>query len=86
MPLALDEIKRSRFDLVKARLLREAADMLVISSVHLIMRALELAQDLAKDNVGAAVRHCSTIKPFDEPAIAKAVRFKHRRVEVDANN
>jgi hypothetical protein len=29
---------------------REAADMLVISSVHLIMRALELAQDLPKGN------------------------------------
>jgi len=57
-----------------------------MSSVHLIMRALELAQDLAKDIVGATVRHCSTIRPLDEPAIAKAVRFKHRRVIVDANN
>jgi hypothetical protein len=43
-PLTLDEIKGYRFDLVKPRLLREAADMLVISSVYLIMRGLELAQ------------------------------------------
>jgi hypothetical protein len=48
-PRALYEIQGYRFDLVTAK--REAADMLVISSVHLIIRALELAQDLPKGNL-----------------------------------
>ena len=84
-PLALDELEGYRFDLVKARLLREVADMLVISSVQLVMRTPELAQDLVTDNIGLAVRHCFVTKPLDKPAIGKAVRFTHRRIVVGAN-
>jgi transketolase C-terminal domain/subunit len=49
------------------------------------MRARELAKDLVVDNIGTAVRQCFMTKPLDEPAIGKAVRFKHRRVVVGAN-
>jgi transketolase len=50
------------------------------------MRALEVAQDLAKDKVGVAVLHCPTIKPLDEAAIVEAVRYKHRLVVVAGNH
>ena len=50
------------------------------------MRALEAAQDLAKDNVGVAVLHCPTIKPLDEAAIVEAVRYQHRLVVVAENH
>ncbi|MFC5610365.1 transketolase family protein, partial [Variovorax soli] len=78
VPLVLDEIEGYRFELGKAKMLRDGADVLVISSGLLTMRALEAAQDLAQDNIGVAVLHCPTIKPLDEAAIVEAVRYKHR--------
>jgi transketolase len=85
VPLVLDEYDY-KFELGKAKLLRDGADVLVISSGLLTMRALEAAQDLAKDNVGVAVLHCPTIKPLDEAAIVEAVRYKHRLVVVAENH
>src|SRR5687768_2611088 len=69
VPLVLDEIEGYRFELGKAKLLRDGADVLVISSGILTMRALEAAADLAADKIGVAVLHCPTIKPLDETAI-----------------
>ena len=46
VPLVLDEIEGYRFELGKAKLLRDGADVLVISSGLMTMRALEVAQDL----------------------------------------
>jgi transketolase len=85
VPLVLDEYDY-RFELGKAKLLRDGNDVLVISSGFMTMRALEVAQDLARDNVGVAVLHCPTIKPLDETAIVEAVRYKHRLVVVAENH
>jgi transketolase len=85
VPLVLDEYDY-RFELGKARLLRDGADVLVISSGFMTMRALEVAQDLAADQVGVAVLHCPTIKPLDEAAIVEAVRYRHRLVVVAENH
>jgi transketolase len=90
VPLVLDEIEgglgKYSFELGKAKMLREGADVLVISSGLLTMRALEVAQDLAADKVGVAVLHCPTIKPLDEVAIVEAVRYQHRLVVVAENH
>jgi transketolase len=90
VPLVLDEIEgglgKYSFELGKAKLLREGADVLVISSGFMTMRALEVAQDLAADKVGVAVLHCPTIKPLDEAAIVEAVRAKPRLVVVSENH
>jgi transketolase len=85
VPLVLDEYDY-KFELGKAKLLRDGADVLVIASGLMTMRALEAAQDLAKDNVGVAVLHCPTIKPLDEATIVEAVRSKHRLVVVAENH
>ncbi|MEO7336902.1 MAG: transketolase C-terminal domain-containing protein [Caldimonas sp.] len=85
VPLVLDEYDY-RFELGKAKLLRDGADVLVISSGLLTMRALEAAQDLAADKVGVAVLHCPTIKPLDEAAIVAAVRSRNRLVVVAENH
>jgi transketolase len=85
VPLVLDEYDY-QFELGKAKLLRDGNEVLVISSGLLTMRALEAAQDLAKDNIGVAVLHCPTIKPLDEAAIVEAVRYKHRLVVVAENH
>ena len=86
VPMVLDEIEGYRFELGKAKLLREGNDVLVISSGLLTMRALEVAADLAGDQIGVAVLHCPTIKPLDEAAIVEAVRYKHRLVVVAENH
>ncbi len=85
VPLVLDDYDYS-FELGKAKMLREGADVLVISSGILTMRALEVAQDLQADNIGVAVLHCPTIKPLDEAAIVEAVRYQHRLVVVAENH
>ena len=86
VPLVLDEIEGYSFELGKAKMLREGADVLVISSGILTMRALEVAQDLAQDNTGVAVLHCPTIKPLDEVTIVAAVKARPRLVVVAENH
>lgn len=86
VPVVLDEIEGYRFELGKARVLREGADVLVISSGILTMRALEVAKDLAADDIGVAVLHSPTIKPLDEASIVRAVRDQSRLVVVAENH
>jgi transketolase len=85
VPLVLDEYGY-KFELGKAKLLRDGADVLMISSGFMTMRALEAAEALRADNVDVAVLHCPTIKPLDETAIVEAVRYKHRLVVVAENH
>jgi transketolase len=86
VPLVLDEIEGYRFELGRAKLLRDGQDVLIISSGLMTMRALEVAQDLAADRIGVAVLHCPTLKPLDEAAIVEQVRYKHRLVVVAENH
>ena len=90
VPLVLDEVEGEfgsySFELGKAKMLRDGADVLIVSSGIMTMRALEVAQDLAADWVGVAVLHCPTIKPLDEAAIVAAVRYRHRLVVVAENH
>ena len=85
VPLVLDEYDY-KFELGKAKLLRDGADVLVISSGFMTMRALEAAKDLQADKIGVAVLHCPTIKPLDEATIVAAVQAKPRLVVVAENH
>lgn len=85
VPLVLDEYDY-RFELGRAKLLRDGTDVLIIASGLLTMRALEVAQDLAKDNVDVSVLHCPTIKPLDEATILAEVGRKPRLVVVAENH
>lgn len=85
VPLVLDEYDY-RFELGKAKLLRDGADVLIIASGFMTMRALEVADALAADRVDVAVLHCPTIKPLDEATIVQAVRARPRLVVVAENH
>ena len=61
VPLVLDEYDY-KFELGKAKLLRDGKDVLIISTGLMTMRALEAAKELAGDKVDVAVLHCPTIK------------------------
>jgi transketolase len=84
VPLVLDEYDYT-FELGKAKLIRDGADVLVISSGFMTMRALETAMLLEGDRVGVAVLHVPTIKPLDEEAILREAR-RHGRLVVVAEN
>lgn len=86
VPLVLDDIAGYRFELGKAKTLREGRDVLIISSGFMTMRALEVATALAADQVDVAVLHCPTIKPLDEAAIVEAVRARNRLVVIAENH
>ncbi|MBT0670934.1 transketolase family protein [Novosphingobium profundi] len=85
VPAVLDEYDYT-FELGKAKMLREGADVLFISSGLMTMRALEAADALRADKVEAAVLHCPTIKPLDEATIRAAVAAKPGRLVVVAEN
>jgi transketolase len=85
VPLVLDEYDYS-FELGKAKLLRDGREVLVISSGIMTMRALEVAEELKKDNIGVAVLHTPTIKPLDAEAVVREASRSGRLVVVAENH
>lgn len=85
VPAVLDEYDY-QFELGKAKLLRDGADVLVISSGIMTMRALEVAKALESDRVGVAVLHVPTIKPLDTEAILREAKRSGRLVVVAENH
>ena len=85
VPLVLDEYDY-RFELGKARLLRDGRDVLLVSSGLLTMRALEVAKALSDDRIDAAVLHVPTIKPLDTETILREAQRSGRLVVVAENH
>ncbi len=85
VPLVLDEYGY-KFELGKAKLIRDGGDVLIISSGILTMRALEAAKELAADKVNVAVLHVPTIKPLDVATIVAQCRKPGRLVVVAENH
>jgi len=85
VPLMLDEYDY-RFELGRAKEIRDGNDVLIISSGFMTMRALEVAKALEADKISVAVLHCPTIKPFDEATVLAQVKKKHRLVVVAENH
>ena len=85
VPLVLDEYGY-RFELGKAQMIRDGADVLVISSGLLTMRSLEVAQALEADKVSVAVLHVPTIKPLDTATIVREAGRTGRMVIVAENH
>ncbi len=72
VPTVLDEYDY-RFELGKAKVLRDGADVVLVSSGLMTMRALQAAEQLAAHNVDVAVVHTPTIKPFDTETVLAQV-------------
>jgi transketolase len=85
VPLVLDEYDY-QFELGKAKTLTGGADVLIISSGFMTMRALEVANQLKSDNIGVSVLHSPTIKPLDDATILAEVRRPGRLVVVAENH
>jgi transketolase len=85
VPLVLDEYDY-KFELGKAKLIRDGKDALIISSGLLTMRALEAAKALADDHVDIGVLHVPTIKPLDTETILREAGKSGRLVVVAENH
>lgn len=85
VPLVLDEYDY-RFELGKAKLLRDGDEVLIISSGLMTMRALEAMQKLTPDRVKVAVLHVPTIKPLDHEAIIAQCGRPGRLVVIAENH
>lgn len=85
VPVVLDKYDY-KFEIGKAKMLREGKDVLIISSGILTMRALDAAQALADDGVGVAVLHSPTIKPLDTATILGEAGRGGRLVVVAENH
>jgi transketolase len=85
VPAVLDEYDYT-FELGKAKMLRDGAEVLVISSGIMTMRALEVAKALERDNIGVGVLHVPTIKPLDTQTIVREAKRSGRLVVVAENH
>jgi transketolase len=85
VPLVLDEYDY-KFELGKAKLLRDGKDALVISSGFMTMRSLETVEALRADGIEVGVLHVPTIKPLDEETILREAGRGGRLVIVAENH
>ncbi|WNC94492.1 transketolase family protein [Paraburkholderia sp. FT54] len=85
VPVVLDDYDYT-FELGKAKLLRDGADVLIVSSGIMTMRALEAAQALDDGSASVAVLHVPTIKPLDEATIIEQCKRPGRLVIVAENH
>ncbi|MDO8905628.1 transketolase family protein [Hydrogenophaga sp.] len=85
VPLVLDEYDY-KFELGKAKMLRDGRGVLIISSGLMTMRALETAARLQTDSIDVAVLHVPTIKPLDEATILREAAKPGRLVIVAENH
>jgi transketolase len=85
VPVVLDEYGY-KFELGKAKLIRDGKDVLIISSGLLTMRALEAVQALADDRVDVGMLHVPTVKPLDAETILREAGKSGRLVVVAENH
>lgn len=85
VPLFLDEYGY-RFELGKAKLLRDGPDALFVTSGLMTMRAHEAAEKLRADRIDAAILHVPTIKPLDVDTILREAGRTGRPVFVMENH
>jgi transketolase len=85
VPLVLDEYDY-RFELGKAKLLRDGGDALIVSSGLMTMRALEAAHLLRSERIEVGVLHVATIKPLDVATIVAEASRGGRLVVVAENH
>ena len=68
----------------KADVKREGTDVTVVAYMGMMYRALEAAEELAKDGISVEIVDPRTLQPLDSATILESVRKTHRAVVVEA--
>jgi transketolase len=74
------------FEIGKGVVLREGTDLTLIAAGTMVRVALESAEALAKDGIGARVIDMHTVKPIDADLVAAAARETGAIVTVEEHN
>ena len=73
-PLVYESETEARFEIGKARRLRDGSDLTIAANGLMVAAALEAHDRLAERGIRARVLDIATVKPLDEAAIADAAR------------
>jgi pyruvate dehydrogenase E1 component beta subunit len=68
----------------KAVIRREGTDVTVVAYMGMMYRALEVAEELAKDGISVEIVDPRTLRPMDTETIIGSVRKTHRAVVLEA--
>jgi transketolase len=74
------------FEIGKARTLREGGDIVIFATGHMVCKALDAADVLARDRIEARVVNVSTIKPLDEEAVRTAAGGVGLAISIEEHN
>lgn len=74
------------FEIGKAVLLNEGADVTIVATGHLVWQSLIAAENLESKGISAEVINIHTIKPLDEQAIIKSVKKTGAIVTAEEHN
>jgi transketolase len=85
VPVVLDRYSY-RFELGKAQVIRDGADVLFVCTGLSTMWALQAAEQLAADRIDAGVVHAPTIKPLDEATLLNCMSRPGRLVVICENH
>lgn len=71
VPIFIPETQE--FEIGKALMLNEGADVSIFATGHMVWKAIETGQVLAEQGISAEIINIHTIKPLDDDAILKSV-------------
>lgn len=63
-----------KFEIGKALMLNEGADVTIFATGHLVWKAIEAGEELAKEGIDAEIINIHTIKPLDAKAIIASAK------------
>jgi transketolase len=75
-----------KFEIGKALLLEEGADVSIFATGHLVWKALEAWEMLKEKGISAEIINIHTIKPLDADAVLKSVRKTKCAVSAEEHN
>ncbi len=75
-----------KFEMGKGSLIREGSDVTIIATGICVANALEAAEELKKDDIGAEVINICTIKPLDKDMILSSARKTGKVVTVEEHS
>jgi transketolase len=75
-----------RFEIGKAVTMREGADVAVFATGHMVCKALEAAELLARERIEVKVVNVSTIKPLDETMVRETAGQASLLVSVEEHS
>lgn len=76
VPVVLDKYDY-KFEIGKAKLLKDGKDALVISCGEMTMRCLDAAEEMEAKGIHIAVLHVPTIKPFDRETVLSEIASRN---------